>query len=202
VSQGTVLWIGLLVLLAALFLLTLRRLSVLVRRTRDLERFQRALEGFSNRLSTTVGPLVRDLDDLRRRAGDPATLAQRIPDAKGELARLAAEGRSLAAPNGLESLGAAMAGELERASRAATTVATGLSAMSDARGGRELEAQTSLKRGALNLRNATETYDRLLAQARAVRPADLARGTGLPTVTGSGTLAAYRSEDDEPIGRV
>lgn len=201
-SQGSILWIGLLVLLAAFFLLTLRRLSVLIRRTRDLERFQRASEGFAQRLAATTGPLVRDLDALRRRTGDPDALTARIPEARAELARLAAEGRSLSVPDGLASLGAAMAGELERAFRAATMIAMGLAAMSDARGGRDLEVQTAFKRGTLNLRNATDAYDRLLVQARAVRPADLARGTGLPMVAGTGTLTTYNTDDDEPIGRL
>ncbi len=68
---------------------------------------------------------------------------------------------------------AAFTVELERAVRAAELVGHGLDALVADRGGRDLEAQTSLKRGTLNLRHATEAASRIVAEIAAVRPGDL-----------------------------
>jgi hypothetical protein len=173
-SQGNILWIGLLIVLAVAFLVVLRRVSGLIRRTRDLERFQRNSGSLGARLAATTGPLVRELDALRRHAGDPEAVSAMLAGARAVLDGLAAEGRTLQPPRGLETMAAAMASELARAVRAAEMVRYGLEALADTRGAREIEAQTSLKRGALNLRHASETFSHLVRQAKAIRPADLA----------------------------
>jgi hypothetical protein len=175
-GQGTILWIGLLCVLAVLFAITLRRMALLVRRTRDLERFQRAADDLAARLGAAVAPLVAALDALRRHAGDPVSVRETLAAARVELDRLAADGRAVRAPRGLEPTAAALAGELARAVRAAEMVEHGLSALPDARGGRELEAETALKRGALNLRHASDTVTRLAREIAAIRPSDLATG--------------------------
>jgi len=196
-GQGTILWIGLLCGLAVLFAITLRRMALLVRRTRDLERFQRAADDLAVRLAAATGPVVRDLDALRRHAGDPAAAAETLAVTRVELDRLAAEGLALRPPNGLEKAGSAVSGELARAVRAAEMVEHGLSALADTRGGRELEAETSLKRGVLNLRHASDTVTRLAREVAAVRPSDLAARTAGATQLVAGSSAEFVVSDFE-----
>ncbi|HXG40826.1 MAG TPA: hypothetical protein VNJ28_07780, partial [Candidatus Limnocylindrales bacterium] len=65
------------------------------------------------------------------------------------------------------SIVAAIVAELERAGRALEMVEHGRSILASARrGGRELEAQTSIKRGYLNLLHAREAIRRHAAEAR------------------------------------
>ena len=60
--QVALLWIVVLTVLIALFLLTLRRLSVLVGRTRSLERYQKQTRQLAERLAATADPFVTQLE--------------------------------------------------------------------------------------------------------------------------------------------
>lgn len=178
---GAILWIALIAVLfglLALFLGTTRRMSVLIARTRDLEQVQRSVESIDIRLAAVTDPLVARLDELRRRTGDPQALARELDPAQATLQDLAAETRALRLPEILAGQAAVMVHETERAVRAAALVEHGLQAMLAARGNRELEAQTSLKRGALNLRHAREAFGRAAAEVAAMQPADVARQPG------------------------
>ena len=66
--------------------------------------------------------------------------------------------------------------------------------------GRDLEAQTSLKRGTLNLRHATEAATRIAAEIAAVRPADLLTRTDQPDAPRSSvpTYIVDGDLDDRP----
>jgi hypothetical protein len=172
-EQAALLWLVVLVVLIALFLLTLRRLSVLVGRTRALERYQKLTRQLADRLAATADPFVTQLDEIRRRSGDPRSLAEAMPGAQDALRAIADEGRGAKVPRGLAREAAAFTVELERAVRAAELVGHGLDALVADRGGRDLEAQTSLKRGTLNLRHSTEAASRIVAEIAAVRPGDL-----------------------------
>ena len=173
-----VLWVGLLVVLFLLFLLTLRRLSVLIARTRDLERVQRSVDSIDRRFAIAIGPIVNRLDEIRRRSGDPLLLARELDPARTMLEDLAAETRKLRVPAVLAGQAAVMVHEMDRALRATELVGHGLDALLAARGNRELEAQTSLKRGALNLPHARDAFGRAAAEVAAVRPVDVARRPG------------------------
>lgn len=194
-SEGSILWIGLLGVLAVALVVVLRRVSGLIRRTRDLERFQRAAQGLGWRLASTTGPLVRDLDALRRHSGDPEAVATTLSTARAALDALVVEGRALQPPRGLESMAASMISELARAVRAAEMVRYGLEALADTRGARDVEAQTSLKRGALNLRHASESFNHLVRQAKAVVPADLADLRARPRPPSSTAAGSYGADD-------
>lgn len=167
-------WLVLLVALALLALSILRRMSALTARTRELERFQATVASIDLRLGAVIDPLVRGLDETRRRAGDPGSLAGAAAEAQVVLEALTAETRALSAPAGLVAPTAAMAAELERAARAAALVEHGLGSLSTASLGRDLEGQTSIKRGALNLRHARDAFGLLAGQVADLRPADLA----------------------------
>ncbi len=170
-----ILWVGLLVVLFLLFLLTLRRLSVLIARTRDLEQVQRSVDSIDRRFAAAIEPLVGRLDEIRRRSGDPLVLSRELEPARGMLQELAAETRKLRVPAVLAGQAAILVQELDRAVRATELVGHGMDALLAARGHRELEAQTALKRGALNLRHARDAFGRAAVEVAAVRPADVAR---------------------------
>lgn len=177
-AQGAILWLVIFVVLVILFVIVVRRMSVMVARTRDLERFQRQVAGLEARLAATVDPFVARLDEIRRRSGDPRDLANGLPAAQDTLRGLAAECRVMKVPAPLVEQASAFLVELERAARAADTVEHGLAALLADRGGRDLEAQTSLKRGTLNLRHAREAASRIQREVAGVRPADLLAPSG------------------------
>jgi hypothetical protein len=172
--QAAVLWLGLLLLVVVVLLvLTARRMSTLIARTRALESFQASVAELDAALGAAIDPLVAQLDDIRRRAGDPISLGKGLDTIQLELRGLVNRGRGLRPPKLLADEAAALVAELDRASRAADLVEHGLDALLAHRGHRELEAQTSLKRAALNLRNARGAAAAIARRVAAVRPADL-----------------------------
>jgi hypothetical protein len=172
----TLLWLALLLVLALLFVATVRRASALIARTRGLERFQGVVDSLDRRFAAIVGPLVAGLDEIRRHAGDPVALRDQLTAAQAVLDQLSSEAGALSAPAGLAGLAAAMRGDLERAQRAASLVEHGLASMAATTMGRDLEAQTSLKRGTLNLRHAQGAFALRAREVAALRPADLLPG--------------------------
>lgn len=194
----TVLWLALLVVLGLLFLVTLRRMSALIARTRGLERFQRSVDSIERRFSAFALPLVKTLDDTRRSPGDPTVLREQVGEAQDVLAVLRAELRDLATPKALDGAATALAGELERAARAASLLEHGLGALEGTSRGRDLEAQTSLKRGTLNLRHAHEAFGRVAREVARVRPADLATGAPVAAV-GAAAIATYGATDGDDV---
>lgn len=168
-------WLALLLALAVASVLIVRRTSALAAQTHELERFQRAVDDLNGRFATTVDPLFPKLDEVRRRSGDPAALSDAIPEAAERLRLAASEADALRAPAGLVDRPPALVHDLERATRALELVEHGLDAILTGRGPRQLEAETSLKRGALNLRHAREAFALTASEVSAVRPADLQR---------------------------
>ncbi len=193
-TVGVAVWLIVLIALAAMFAIVLRRMSVLAARTRDLERFQRTTGSLDTRLAAIIGPTVSRLDEIRRRAGDPQALADQLETTQASLRELAGEARGLRAPAGMAALGTVLADEVERASRAADMVEHGLDSLLAGRSGRELEAQTSLKRGALNLRHAREASARVVAEIASVRPADLIERTGSGSRSGAAAAGMGRAQ--------
>ena len=172
--EAALLWLGMLLLvLLGMFALTARRMSKLIARTRDLEAFQRAVADLDSSLGAIVDPLVAQLDDIRRRAGDPVSLSRGLDAIQGQLDELVGRGRELRPPRALSEDATSLLAELDRASRATDLLEHGLDALLAHRGHRELEAQTSLKRAALNLRNARGAAAYIARRVAAVRPADL-----------------------------
>jgi hypothetical protein len=174
VTGGTELWLLLLLALSLVAAIVVRRMSRLIARTRELEDFQGTARRLDARFSSTVGPLVTELDGLRRHAADPEVLSKLLPGASDTLRAASAEARSLRGPRQLRADVEVMVRELERAVRAAEMVDHGLQSLMTVRGERELEAQTSLKRGALNLRHAQGAFHEVVARIASLTPADFA----------------------------
>lgn len=176
-TQETTLWLVVLALLGVAALLVIRRMSRLAGRTRDLDQFQRSISELDRRFAAAAGPLVTALDEIRRHGGDPAALARTLPITSDAIRAVTLEARALHPPALLAEHAAALVRELERAQRATELVEHGLASMLVGRGPRELEAQVSLKRGALSLRHAREAFARLVGVVTAVDPASLAKPT-------------------------
>jgi hypothetical protein len=190
------LWFAVLIALGALFAITYRRMSKLTTRTRDLEDFQEAVDSIDRRFGGVSQPLLRGLDEARRHAGDPAGLPALVTEAQTVIDELTGETTALAAPQGLAPVVTAMTGDLERAGRAVMLVEHGLAMMANTSMGRDLEAQTSLKRGALNLRHARDAFAERARKVADLRPADMVPGT--PARNGHpATAASYTVSDAE-----
>ena len=86
------------------------------------------------------------------------------------------EARALHPPVDGTRIQAGLVGELERAARAIGMIEHGCAIQISARAGaRELEAQTAIKRGYLNVLHAREAINRHRIEAAALRPADPTR---------------------------
>lgn len=172
-SPDVLVWLALLVALGGLFAVVSRRMSKLAARTRNLERIQAASDSINRRFAGVVDPLVRQLEACRRSGGDPEHCREDVTGAQAILAELLGEIGTLAVPAALTQTTVAMTSELRRAARAADLVDHGLTISANTSRGRELEAQTSLKRGVLNLRHAREAFGRLAGQIAQLQPLDL-----------------------------
>jgi hypothetical protein len=193
--QGLI-WLVVLMLLVIVAVIVLRRMSALVARTRDLERYQRAVASLDARSAAAVDPLVRELDEARRGSANPQALRDAVTAVQAQVAELAAEARSMPTPAPLVTTTVSLVAELERAARAADMAEHGMNALTMGTRGRDLEAQTSLKRGALNLRHAREAIARLARDVAALRPVDIAGATPSAPTTVPG-IASYQAPGGE-----
>lgn len=166
-------WIGLLAILAVAAWVVTRRVTTFAGRTRGLEQFQRDVTSIETRMAAVVGPLVLELDDLRRLAGDPEAVASELEPAMASLEQLAAVARGLRPPVPLAQRAGAIVGELERTLRALDLLDHGLRTALAGRRETTPEAQVALKRGTLNLRHARDAVGRLAGEIAAMHPGDV-----------------------------
>jgi hypothetical protein len=168
-----VLLIALFVVLGTMFLLFLRRASRLVATTRDVERFRRQAGDLTSRVETSLGQICEAIDSVRRGQLSAGAVGDDLTAAQGVLGRFADEARALRPPHGGERIRDDIVAELERAKRALEMVEHGASIQASARaGGREIEAQTAIKRGYLNVLHAREAIARHAVEAGAVNTTD------------------------------
>ena len=141
------------------------------------------------------------LDEIRRRAGDPGALARGLDTIQDELRGLvAARARAPAAAGALADEAAALVAELDRAARAADLVEHGLDALLAHRGAPRARGADLAQARALNLRNARGAAAAIAGQVAAVTPADLLTPAGRPRDR-AGPGAARRSASTGPSPR-
>jgi hypothetical protein len=154
--------------LAAGLAVVLRGTGRIVARTREVEQFQGAVRDLAARVDDSLGGAAGQIDAVRRRQVDPDAIADTITAATDAVQRYAEEARALRAPRKAQQVRSGLVAELERAERALAMVEHGTTIMATARRGpRELEAQTSIKRGYLNLIHAREAFARRALDAQA-----------------------------------
>jgi hypothetical protein len=155
--------------LAAGLAVVLRGTGRIVARTREVEQFQGAVRDLAARVDDSLGGAAGQIDAVRRRQVDPDAIADTITAATDAVQRYAEEARALRAPRKAQRIRSDLVAELERAERALAMVEHGRTLMAMARRGpRELEAQTSIKRGYLNLIHAREAIARRALDAQAL----------------------------------
>jgi hypothetical protein len=162
--------------LAGMFVLFLRRAGRLIAATRDIERFRRQVADLASRIETSLGELCARVDAVRRGQLAAPAVVDDLAATMEAVDKYAEEGRALRPPPEAVRVRDEMVAELERARRALEMIDHGVSIQASARAGsRELEAQTAIKRGYLNVLHAREAITRHAAQAAAVVAVDPSR---------------------------
>jgi hypothetical protein len=164
--------------LAIAFAVILQRAGRLLAATRDVERFRRQVGDLGGRIETSLGEISRRVDALRRGQLDATAISDDLTASLDAVSRYAEEARALQPPVAGARIRDGLIDELERAARAINMIEHGCSIQISARAGaRELEAQTAIKRGYLNVLHAREAINRHRSEAAAVTPAEEARRT-------------------------
>ncbi len=152
-------------ILVALFLRFVQRAARLVARTRELDGFRTAVRDLGGRIGTSLDGAAQRIDGVRRQQHPASTIRETIDAATDAVDRYADEVRALKGPPEAVAIRDDILDELGRAGRALAMVDHGASILAAVRrGGRELEAQTSIKRGYLNLLHAREAIARHAAR--------------------------------------
>ena len=151
--------------LAAGLAVVLRSTGRIVARTRELDQFKSRTRDLAGRIDASLGGAAGQIDAVRRRQLDPREIVATLEAAGDAVERYTEEARALHGPAKAEAIRADLLEELGRAARALEMVKHGTGVLVDARGPTELEAQTSIKRGYLNLLHAREAIGRNAAEA-------------------------------------
>lgn len=156
-------------ILLVLFLLVLRRAGRFIAATRDVERFRRQAGDLTGRIETSLAEICGRVDALRRGQISADALSDDVTASLDAVARYADEAKALRPPADGRRIRDEIVAELERAGRALEMIEHGRSIQASARsGGREVEAQTSIKRGYLNVLHAREAISHQAELARAM----------------------------------
>jgi len=157
------------VALALAILIVLRRSAKLLASTRDSQRLRRDVAELAGRIDQSLGGVAGQIDAVRRHSISAEDIAESISAARDAVTRYEVEAHALGGPAGTDELREGIAAELERAARALEMVDHGCAILASARAGsRELEAQTSIKRGYLNVLHAREAIARHAARSVAL----------------------------------
>jgi hypothetical protein len=155
--------------IAAAIAVILRRAGRIVARTREVEGFRSSVRDLSTRIDTSLEGATARIDAVRRHQVAADTITETISAATDAVERYTDEARALHGPPTADEIRDDLVAELERAGRALAMVEHGAGILAQARRrGRELEAQTSIKRGYLNLLHAREAIARHAARALAL----------------------------------
>ncbi len=165
--------------LAAGLTVVFRGTARIAAQTREIRQFQTALRDLAGRADQTLGVAAAQIDQVRHHQAGPELIGQAVLDTTETLERYTEEARSLKGPRRTRQIRDELVVALERASRAIAMVDHGATMLASARrGNRDLEAQTSIKRGYLNLIHAREAIvwqslraDRLRIDERLRTPA-------------------------------
>ena len=167
------------VIIAAALVMVMRGTGRIVARTREVERFKQQVRDLAARADTSLGGAVTEIDAVRRKQVGPESIADTVAAATDAVERYAEEARGLRGPSSARPIRDGVVASLERAHRALEMVEHGRSILAAARrGSRELEAQTSIKRGYLNLLHAREALAHHALEAQALEPEPSAQRAG------------------------
>ncbi len=168
------------VILAAVVAMFTRRASRVLYRTRIAESFRTAAADLDLRVNQSLDEVARVIDVVRRHEADASTIRASLAAAQDAAGRYADEARALNGPPSTNTDKGRMVEELERAERALAMVDHGCELTADgSRMERGPEADTSIKRGYLNLLHARESFSEHVRSAiEAAEAASPARRLG------------------------
>jgi hypothetical protein len=148
------------------FAIVLRRAGRIVARTREIEGFRSSVRDLTTRIDQSLEGAAGRIDAVRRGQLGADVIGPTIEAATDAVTRYTEEARALKGPAVAAEVRDALVEDLERAERALGMVDHGAGILAQVRRrGRELEAQTSIKRGYLNLIHAREAIVRHAAAA-------------------------------------
>jgi len=154
------------VALAAGLAVVFRRTGQIVGKTRETERFRSSVGDLCGRIDVSLAGAAARIDQVRHHELTPDAITDTLTAASDAVEQYLDEAKALRPPASADGIREDLVLGLERAGRALATVEHGATIMASVRGGaRELEAQTSIKRGYLNLIHARDAIAR---QAKAV----------------------------------
>jgi hypothetical protein len=160
-------------ILLALFVLVLRRAGRFIAATRDVERFRRQVDDLAGRAETSLSEICTRIDALRRGQLGADQVADDVTASIDAVGRYADEVRGFHPPFDGLTIRDEIVAELERSARALEMVEHGRVIQASARsGGREVEAQTAIKRGYLNVLHAREAIAHQAKLAAALSATD------------------------------
>ncbi|HEX8939915.1 MAG TPA: hypothetical protein VF763_07090 [Candidatus Limnocylindrales bacterium] len=160
--------LALFAVLAALFVLVLRRAGTYLAETHESETFRRAVADLAERAEQSLGGVAERIDAVRRHQLPPEAIGPNLAAASEAVRRYVDEAEGLAGAPAQEGVRALVVAELERAGRALEMVGHGCDLLASVRGGhRQFEAQTAIKRGYLNILHAREAIARHAADLSA-----------------------------------
>jgi hypothetical protein len=163
-------------ILLALFILVLRRAGKFIAATRDVERFRRQVGDLAERAETSLAEICSRIDAVRRGQVGADQVADDLNASLDAVGRYTDEARGLHPPADATAVRDEIVGALERSARALEMIEHGRSIQASARaGGREIEAQTAIKRGYLNVLHARESLAHQAKVVTAMTAADAAK---------------------------
>jgi ABC-type transporter Mla subunit MlaD len=143
--------------LAAGVIVVFRRTGSIVGKTRETEGFRSSVRDLCGRIDASLAGAAARIDQVRHHEIGPDMIGETLTDASDAVDRFLDEAKALRVPSTAAEIRDDLVSGLERAGRALATVEHGTTIMASVRGGaRELEAQTSIKRGYLNLIHARD----------------------------------------------
>ncbi len=147
--------------LAAGLAVVFRRTGSIVAKARETEGFRSSVRDLASRIDASLEGASTRIDQVRHHELTPDAIGETLTVASDAVDRYLEEARALRVPSTAVDIRDDLVAQLERAGRALATVEHGATIMTTIRGGaRELEAQTSIKRGYLNLLHAREAIAR------------------------------------------
>jgi hypothetical protein len=161
------------VALAVVFLVVLRRISILLAESRESATFRRSVEDLASRIDATLVDMVTRIDALRRQQIEADQIVEPLDRALESLLAYSEEARGLGGPPVVAGPKAAFAAEIDRADRALQMVEHGAAILGSVSSGQRFsEAQTAIKRGYLNVLHAREAIARHANEIAMGRSAD------------------------------
>lgn len=164
------------VVLVAVFLVVLRRISILLAESRDTAAFRRSVEDLASRIDAVLVDIIGRIDALRRQQIEADQIMEPLDRALESLLALSEEARSIGGTPAVAAPKAAFASEIDRADRALQMVEHGASILGSVSSGQRFaEAQTAIKRGYLNVLHARDAIARHATDIATARSAEEVR---------------------------